>query len=227
MTRGSSDVMSYTADASGQRIALVLSSATKLGDLNVLDPSSGSLKKLTTFNDALFDQLAMNEPEEIWYKSFDGRNIQGWILKPPDFDPSKKYPLILEIHGGPYGNYNTGFNYMWQNFAANGFVVLYLNPRGSTGYGQAFIDGIDHNYPGPDYDDLMSGVDALTAKGFVDANLMYVSGCSVCPELVPLKAVVKVVASFDKPMVKPFARSLPRYQATVALQTLRTAPRSS
>ena len=106
--------------------------------------------------------------EEITYSSTGSANVQGWIVKPPDFDPAKKYPLILEIHGGPYGNYNVGFNYMWQNFAANDFVVLYVNPRGSTGYGTAFSGAIDHNYPGPDYDDLMAGVDAAIGKGFVD-----------------------------------------------------------
>ena len=100
------------------------------------------------------------------------------MVKPPDFDASKKYPLILEIHGGPFSMYNVGFNYMFQNFAANDFVVLYVNPRGSTGYGTAFSGGIDHNYPGPDYDDLMAGVDATVGKGFVDTTRMYVSGCS-------------------------------------------------
>ena len=102
----------------------------------------------------------------------------GWIVKPPSFDASKKYPLILEIHGGPFANYNVGFNYMFQNFAANGFVVLVTNPRGSTGYGSEFINGIDHNYPGPDYDDLMAGVDTVVGKGYVDTSRMYVSGCS-------------------------------------------------
>ena len=77
------------------------------------------------------------------------------------FDASKKYPLILEIHGGPFSMYNVAFNWMFENFAANDFVVLYTNPRGSTGYGGAFSNGIDHDYPGPDYDDLMAGVDEL------------------------------------------------------------------
>jgi dipeptidyl aminopeptidase/acylaminoacyl peptidase len=100
------------------------------------------------------------------------------VVKPPEFDAGKKYPLILEIHGGPFGMYNVGFNYMWQNFAANDFVVLYVNPRGSTGYGGDFSSAIDHNYPGPDYDDLMAGVDAVIAKGYVDTSRMYVGGCS-------------------------------------------------
>ena len=104
--------------------------------------------------------------------------MQAWIVKPPDFDAKKKYPLILEIHGGPFAMYNVAFNYMFQNFAANDFLVLYVNPRGSTGYGTEFSNGIDHNYPGPDFDDLMAGVDTTIAKGFVDTSRMYVSGCS-------------------------------------------------
>jgi dipeptidyl aminopeptidase/acylaminoacyl peptidase len=116
--------------------------------------------------------------EEIDYASTGNAKVQAWIVKPPDFDAAKKYPLILEIHGGPFAMYNVSFNYMFQNFAANDFVVLYVNPRGSTGYGSDFSDGIDHNYPGPDFDDLMAGVDTTIAKGFIDTSRMYVSGCS-------------------------------------------------
>ena len=116
--------------------------------------------------------------DEVTYASSGNAKVMGWIVKPPSFDASKKYPLILEIHGGPFGNYNVGFNYMFQNFAANGFVVLVTNPRGSTGYGSDFINGIDHNYPGPDFDDLMAGVDTVVGKGYVDTARMYVSGCS-------------------------------------------------
>jgi len=138
----------------------------------------GEPVRLTNVNAALMAGKQLGKTTELSWTSSGGVKVSGWYITPPDFDPSKKYPLILEIHGGPYGAYNTGFNYMWQNFAANGFVVLYLNPRGSTGYGHAFSDGIDHNYPGPDYDDLMSGVDTVLAKGFVDTGHMYVSGCS-------------------------------------------------
>ncbi|MDB5475040.1 MAG: peptidase prolyl oligopeptidase active site domain protein [Phenylobacterium sp.] len=134
--------------------------------------------RLSNINAAMLSGMTLGHTQEITWTSSGNVPVQGWYITPPGFDPAKKYPLILEIHGGPYGNYNTGFSPMWQNFAANDFVVLYLNPRGSTGYGQAFIDGIDHNYPGPDYDDLMTGVDALAAKGFVDRSRMYVSGCS-------------------------------------------------
>jgi dipeptidyl aminopeptidase/acylaminoacyl peptidase len=138
----------------------------------------GEVTKLTSVNAGLLSGMHLAKTEEIDFTSSGNAKVQGWLVKPPDFDATKKYPLILEIHGGPFAMYSVAFNYMFQNFAANDFVVLYLNPRGSTGYGSAFSGGIDHNYPGPDYDDLMAGVDATVTKGFVDASHMYVSGCS-------------------------------------------------
>ena len=138
----------------------------------------GEPVRLTHTGDALLAGKTLGQTQTISWKSSGGAQVEGWYVTPPGFDPAKKYPLILEIHGGPFASYNNGFNFMAQNFAANGYVFLYLNPRGSTGYGQAFIDGIDHNYPGPDSDDLLSGVDALAAKGFIDSARMYISGCS-------------------------------------------------
>ena len=117
--------------------------------------------------------------EEIWYESsFDSRRIQGWIVRPPGFDPSKKYPLILEIHGGPFSNYGDRFSAEAQLYAASGYVVLYTNPRGSTSYGQEFGNLIHHAYPSQDYDDLMSGVDALIELGYVDEDQLFVTGGS-------------------------------------------------
>jgi dipeptidyl aminopeptidase/acylaminoacyl peptidase len=138
----------------------------------------GQVTKLTDVNGDVLQGKQLAKIEEVTYTSSGNTKVQGWIVKPPAFDASRKYPLILEIHGGPFGNYNVAFNYMFQNFAANGFVVLYTNPRGSTGYGSAFSNGIDHDYPGPDYDDLMAGVDAVVGKGYIDTARMYVSGCS-------------------------------------------------
>ena len=138
----------------------------------------GPVTRLTAVNDDVLANKRLAKIEEIWYNSSGGTRVQGWIVKPPAFEPAKKYPLILEIHGGPFAMYNVGFAYMFENFAANGYVVLYVNPRGSTGYGDAFSNAIDHNYPGPDYDDLMAGVDAVIGKGYVDTTRMYVSGCS-------------------------------------------------
>ncbi|HYR99800.1 MAG TPA: S9 family peptidase, partial [Gemmatimonadales bacterium] len=134
--------------------------------------------RVTAVNDDVLANKRLARVEEVWYTSSGGTRVQGWLVKPPAFDPARKYPLILEIHGGPFSMYNVGFSYMFQNFAANGYVVLYTNPRGSTGYGDAFSNAIDHNYPGPDYDDLMAGVDAVIGRGYVDTTRMYVGGCS-------------------------------------------------
>ncbi|MBA3886936.1 MAG: S9 family peptidase [Acidobacteria bacterium] len=178
VTTGSHEVMSYTADAKGGRVAFVRSTPTVVGDLHVLDVASRSATKLTTFNDALFDGLTMNEAEEICYPSFDGTRIQGWILKPPSFNASTKYPMILEIHGGPHAAYGNTFTHEFQWMAAKGYVVLYTNPRGSSNYGQEFGNVIQFAYPGDDYQDLMAGVDALLKQGYVDETRMGVTGGS-------------------------------------------------
>ena len=144
-----------------------------------VDKKAGvQVTQLTAVNDDLLQGKTLAAAEEIWYPSSGGARIQGWIVKPPNFEPNKQYPMLLEIHGGPQGMYGVGFDMMWQTFAANGFVVLYLNPRGSTGYGDAFVRTIEKSYPGPDYDDLMAGVDTVVGRGYVDAKQLYVSGCS-------------------------------------------------
>ncbi len=136
-------------------------------------------RRLTALNDDLFTRKGVGEVETLWTESsFDGRQVQGWIVRPPGFDPSKKYPLILEIHGGPFTNYGDRFAAEIQLYAAAGYVVLYGNPRGSTSYGAEFANLIHHNYPSQDYDDLMSMVDATIAKGYVDEDRLYVTGGS-------------------------------------------------
>jgi dipeptidyl aminopeptidase/acylaminoacyl peptidase len=121
----------------------------------------------------------LGQVEEITYSStYDDRAIQGWVIKPPCFDPQKKYPMILEIHGGPHLNYGSRFSAEMQLYAAAGYVVLYTNPRGSTSYGEEFAQLIHHNYPGEDFDDLISGVDELINQGYVDADRLFVTGGS-------------------------------------------------
>ncbi len=150
-----------------------------LADLAVGSRSGAESRRLTRLNDDLFFQKKLGEVEELWCKSsFDQRNVQAWICKPPGFDPTQKYPLILEIHGGPFANYGDRFSAEVQLYAAAGYVVLYVNPRGSTSYGEEFGNLIHHNYPNQDYDDLMSAVDAVIAKGYVDANNLFVTGGS-------------------------------------------------
>ena len=138
----------------------------------------GDSEQLTSVNDDLLGNKTLGEHEEIWYEASDGNRAHGWIVKPPDFDPNQDYPLLMEIHGGPFAMYRGVFNFQYQVYAANGFVVLFTNPRGSTGYGEAFSQAIDHAYPSVDYLDLMGGVDATIAQGYIDEQRMYVGGCS-------------------------------------------------
>jgi dipeptidyl aminopeptidase/acylaminoacyl peptidase len=136
------------------------------------------VKTIVDLNTDVLDGIKLGDVEELWYKSSDGWDIQGWLIRPAEFDPAKKYPLLLWIHGGPWAMYNVAFNWEWQNFAAKGYAVLYTNPRGSTGYGQDFVNGIQYSYPGKDFDDLMAGVDAAIAKGFIDKDNLFVCGGS-------------------------------------------------
>jgi len=141
--------------------------------------SSGGAKVLTALNDDLFGNRTLGAVRSItWKSSKDQREIQGWVITPPDFDAAKKYPLILEIHGGPFAAYGPNYASELQLYAAAGYIVLYANPRGSTSYGEEFGNLIHHAYPGNDYDDLMSGVDAVIAEGHVDANNLFVTGGS-------------------------------------------------
>jgi len=137
-----------------------------------------TFRQLTNVNDDIMAGVSLGDVEEIWYESLDGFQIQGWIIKPPDFDPSEKYPLMLSIHGGPHGMYNVGFNFAWQEHAANGYVILYTNPRGSSGYGSPFGNAIKNAYPGKDFNDLMNGVDLVISRGYIDEQSMFVYGCS-------------------------------------------------
>ena len=134
--------------------------------------------RLTNVNADVLEGIKLGSVEQIWYTSSGGTRVEGWIIKPPGFDASKKYPLLMEIHGGPHGMYNVAFSYQLQNFAANGYVVLYTNPRGSTGYGSTFGNAIARAYPSVDYDDLMAGVDTVIGRGYIDTQRMYVGGCS-------------------------------------------------
>lgn len=139
----------------------------------------GKVQRLTRLNDDLFAGKTLAKVAAMpVVSSFDKQPIDAWIVTPPNFDPSRKYPLILEIHGGPFASYGPAFGTDDQIYAEAGYVVVYANPRGSTSYGEAFANQIDRNYPSHDYDDLMSVVDTAVAKGFVDPNRLYVTGGS-------------------------------------------------
>src|SRR5438093_2337001 len=140
--------------------------------------NSAAWKMLVDVNQDVLANVKLADYEEMWFTSKDGLRIQGWLMKPANFEPAKKYPMVLWIHGGPWSMYDVGFSWSFQNFAANGYAVLWTNPRGSTGYGQEFVNGIQKAYPGRDYDDLMAGVDAALAKGFIDERNLFVCGGS-------------------------------------------------
>jgi acylaminoacyl-peptidase len=135
--------------------------------------------KLTNLNDDLLSHKTLGKVRGItWQSSVGDHQVQGWIVTPPGFDENQRYPLILEIHGGPFAAYGPHFSVEYQLYTAAGYVVLYTNPRGSTSYGDEFANEIHHNYPGQDYDDLMSGVDAVIARGYIDEDQLYVTGGS-------------------------------------------------
>ena len=147
-------------------------------DVGVLE-RGGKPRRVTSLNDDLLAQREVGVVEEVtWRSSVGDYEIQGWLVKPPGFDPDEKYPFVLEIHGGPFAAYGPHFSPEIQLYAAAGYVGLYSNPRGSTSYGWDFANEIHHNYPNQDYDDLMSGVDAVIEKGFVDPEQLFVTGGS-------------------------------------------------
>jgi dipeptidyl aminopeptidase/acylaminoacyl peptidase len=181
ITHGEQAVMSFSVTPDARTAVALVSTPVMIGDLFAVptgENANGVQTRITDANKTLWFQLNITEPEEINYKSFDGLLIQGWIQKPPDFDPKKKYPMILDIHGGPHSAYGWVFDHEFQWMAARGYVVLYINPRGSTSYGQDFGNIIQYHYPGDDYRDLMVGVDELLKRGYVDPKKLGVTGGS-------------------------------------------------
>ena len=180
LTNGNQAVVRFRASPDRSKIIYSVSTPSRINDLFALDtaPSGKPPVQITRVNEPLFSKLTLTEPEEISYRSFDGKKIQAWIQKPPGFEASKKYPLILDIHGGPHAAYGYIFEHEFQWMAAKGYVVLYPNPRGSTTYGQEFGNIIQYRYPGDDYKDLMAGVDELIKRGFIDDKKLGVTGGS-------------------------------------------------
>ncbi len=181
ITTGDREVSAYHAMPDGSRLALLMQTATTLPDVGLIEvgsPVGTAPKKLTDLNARLWATLDLAAPEEFTYKSFDGREIPAFIQKPPGFDPTKKYPLILNVHGGPHAAYGSTFSHEFHWMAAKGYVVLYPNPRGSSSYGSEFGNIIQHKYPGDDYLDLMAGVDELIRRGYVDPKKLAITGGS-------------------------------------------------
>jgi dipeptidyl aminopeptidase/acylaminoacyl peptidase len=168
---------SYSLSNQGQ-IAYTSCSPYRPADISIVS-KDGTSAQLTSLNADVLDFIKLGEVKEIWFNSdYDGRRIQGWYVLPPDFDSSRKYPLLVENHGGPISNYGDRFSLEIQLYAADGYVVFYPNPRGSTSYGEEFGNLLYHNYPGNDYDDVMSGVDHMISLGFIDQEALFVTGGS-------------------------------------------------
>jgi dipeptidyl aminopeptidase/acylaminoacyl peptidase len=178
LTAGTHMLTSLSIAKNGQTVA-VRSTIKQPGQIVTFTTSRpADVRVLVDVNTDVLEGATLADAEELQFKSKDGLRVQGWLMKPVGFDPSKKYPLVLWIHGGPWSMYNIGWSWTFQNFAANGYAVLWTNPRGSTGYGQDFVNGIQHSYPDKDYDDLMAGVDAAIAKGWIDPDNLFVCGGS-------------------------------------------------
>ncbi len=168
---GPRQITNVSASADGRRLALAISTATIPADLYACDLDAagvaGEERRLTDSNADFFAEVAIGDHHKYSYRGTDGQELDAWVLTPPDFDPNRRYPLIVEIHGGPQALYGESFYLEFQLLAARGYVVLYTNPRGSDGYGQSFINALRHDWGGVDYRDVMAGVDWLLGSGVV------------------------------------------------------------
>lgn len=162
----------------GKYLAFTLEDSLSLPELYITETSGEGLKQLTFINKELLSEVRLSKPENIHYKSFDGLEIEGWVMNPPDFHPGKKYPLVLMVHGGPLAQYGTVFSHQFQLLATEGYVVLYTNPRGSTGYGNSFTLGVTANWGNEDLKDVMAGVDYVIEQGYVDPERVGIGGYS-------------------------------------------------
>ncbi len=176
-TVGPHQVVSLSLAADAKRFACVFSNATLPGDVAAGELGS-SLHCLTQVNAELLSSRFVATPERVEFTGADGWTIEGWIMKPRGFDPAKKWPLVLEVHGGPHGAYGHGFFHEFQMLAGRGYAVLLANPRGSHAYGEKFSTACVGDWGGKDYEDLMAGVDHALALGWVDPKRLYVTGGS-------------------------------------------------
>lgn len=172
-------VYGFSLDSKNDRAVVAISTTTNPGDLFYVNLNTGEKEQLTTVNEEFLKTRALSVPEAIEFEGADGWKVNGWMMKPIGYEEGEKYPLILEIHGGPHAMYANSYFNEFQILAAQGFAVLYTNPRGSHGYGQKFVDAVRGDYGGNDYNDLMAAVDyALEQYDFIDQKRLGVTGGS-------------------------------------------------
>ncbi|GCE03149.1 S9 family peptidase [Dictyobacter aurantiacus] len=179
LTPGEVHVRDLSIDAASQRLALLVGGTTLPQEIFVrsLAPQA-ELQRVSHANDALLDEIFLAHPERIIYTGADGWEIEGWILKPQNFEPAHKYPLVVEIHGGPNTGYGYGFFHEMQLLAAQGYVVFYCNPRGSLGYGYDFADAVRNAWGEKDSIDIMMGMEEVIKRGYIDEQRLAVTGGS-------------------------------------------------
>ena len=175
-TQGAHQLVTLTADRAVKRFAGVLATAVSPGEIVAV--AGGELRPLTQLNAEALRSHHIAAPEHVEFTGADGWPIDGWLLKPLGFDATKRWPLVLEIHGGPHSTYGHSFFHEFQVLAGRGYAVLYTNPRGSHAYGEAFAKACVGDWGGKDYLDLMAGVDHALGLGWVDKDRVYVTGGS-------------------------------------------------
>ena len=179
ITPGNIHTLDFSMDGSKNKAAILIEDSARVAEIFVCSTASpGELHRITGFNNALFGELNVSTPEYMPYSGADNWPIDGWILRPPDFDPTRKYPMLVQIHGGPNTQYGYGFMHEMQMLAGAGYVVLYTNPRGSAGYGRDFALAVRGEWAVKDSLDIMAGVDTLLQKGYIDERRLGVIGGS-------------------------------------------------
>ncbi|TME60249.1 MAG: S9 family peptidase, partial [Chloroflexi bacterium] len=176
-TLGAHQVVSWSLDRARRRFAAVVATATDPGDVGVAE-RGGPIRKVSCLNDDLLGARYVAAPERVEFSGADGWQIEGWLLRPRGFDPAKRWPLVLEIHGGPHTAYGYSFFHEFQVLAGRGYAVLFTNPRGSHAYGERFVEACVGDWGGKDYLDLMAGVDHARSLGWIDEDRIYVTGGS-------------------------------------------------
>jgi dipeptidyl aminopeptidase/acylaminoacyl peptidase len=177
--QGKAQSRQYALDSQGKTMAYVRSDMTHPSEIWVANSDGSASRQLTHIGKAFTNEIDVQDAEMFWFESFDRTRVQGWLMRPVGFDSDKKYPLVLWVHGGPHGMYGYGFSDRFQALASQGYGVLFINPRGSSGYGQTFADGCVLNWGGGDYKDLMAGVDyALEHYPWLDEERLGVIGGS-------------------------------------------------
>ncbi len=168
----------FSFDEQGRRVAFVATSMTRPTELYVADANSGNERRLTGLNDQLVREVAFSDAERFTYPSVGGMEIEGWLMKPYGWQPGRKYPVVLYIHGGPHSQYGEGWFDEFQNLAAQGMYVLFTNPRGSSGYGADFTYSTRGRWGAEDYEDLMKATDIAARRPDIDSTKMGVAGGS-------------------------------------------------